>query len=88
MYGTENPYSYLAFHCGMINNLSKTLCLKVSMEKVCFIQLKIGRCMMLRVIYCVFYLNPNNPAVLQITFGWAYGKDVLRPGAGSPGIQN
>lgn len=43
---------------------------------------------MLRVIYCAFYLNPNNSTVLQIIFGWTYGKDILRPGAGSPGIQN
>lgn len=43
---------------------------------------------MLRVIYCAFCLNPNNSTVLQIIFGWTYGKDILRPGAGSPGIQN
>lgn len=43
---------------------------------------------MLRVIHCAFYLNLYNSTVLQIIFGWTYGKDILRPGAGSPGIQN
>lgn len=43
---------------------------------------------MLGVIYCAFYLNPNNSTVLQIIFGWTHGKNILRPGAGSPGIQN
>lgn len=38
-------------------------------------------------ILCI-YLNPNNSTVLQIIFGWSYGEDILRPGAGSPGIQN